>query len=186
MILTRRRLIGTLAAAPLMTGLPARADNAAVIDTKVDLALSRLYKEVAGARELSQRAVGILVMPEVIKGGFIVGGSYGEGALRTPPGFDRSAAYYSVAAASIGLQAGVQTSSQALFFLTERALANFRRADGWEVGADAEVTIPDRGANIGLDSTTQQKPIIAIVFGEDGLLIGASLAGAKYSPINRG
>lgn len=179
----RRHLIGLMAALPLTWGT-ARADSAQVIDTRVDLALARLYRDVGGARELAARASGILVMPEVLKGGFIVGGSYGEGALRLPP-YERSAGYYSVAAASIGLQAGVQTSSHVLFFLTDQALARFRRADGWEVGADAEVTIPDGGANIGLDSTTQNKPVIAIVFGEDGLLIGASLAGAKYSPINR-
>jgi lipid-binding SYLF domain-containing protein len=72
-----------------------------------------------------------------------------------------------------------------LFFMTDAALANFRSADGWEVGADAEVTFPDKGLNAGIDSTTFEKPIIGVVFAEDGLLVGASLEGAKYSPIER-
>jgi len=125
-------------------------------------------------------------MPSVVKGGFIVGGSYGEGALRYVEGYEAPAAgYYSVAAASVGLQAGVQSSSHVLFFMTDEAVENFRRSDGWEVGADAEVTFPDAGLNLGVNSTLLQKPIIGVVFGQDGFLVGASLEGSKYSPIAR-
>jgi lipid-binding SYLF domain-containing protein len=87
--------------------------------------------------------------------------------------------------ASIGLQIGIQSTSHVLFFMTDQALEKFRNADGWEAGVDAEITFPDKGLNAGIDSTTFEKPVIAIVFAEDGLLVGASLAGAKYSSIAR-
>jgi len=189
MTITRRRALGALAATAVLTAaLPARAEEAGVIDARVNLALGKLWAQVPGSRELTTQAKGVLVMPSVLKGGFIVGGAYGEGALRLNDGtgsYQTSAAYYSVGAASVGLQVGVQSTSHVLIFLTDDALDKFRRADGWQIGADAEVTIPDKGANIGIDSTSYEKPVIAIVFGEDGLLIGASLEGAKYSPIQR-
>ncbi|MCL5775885.1 YSC84-related protein [Limibaculum sp. FT325] len=188
MHLTRRPVLAMLGALTMAaTALPAQAEDAAVIDARVNIALEKLFADVPGTRELSQRAVGILVMPDVVKGGFILGGSYGEGALRLNDGsgFRNTAEYYSVGAASLGLQAGIQSSSHALFFLTDSALRKFRRADGWEAGVDAEVTFPEKGMNVGADTTTAQKPIVAFVFAQDGLLLGASLEGAKYSRIVR-
>ena len=190
MTITRRRALGALSAAATaaLLPLPAWAEEAVVIDARVNLALGKLWAQVPGSRELAERSRAMLVMPEVLKGGFIVGGAYGEGALRLNhpvDGYDKTESYYSVAAASVGLQIGVQTTSHALFFLTDAALEKFRRADGWEIGADAEVTFPDKGVNIGVNSTTLKQQVIGVVFAEDGLLIGASLQGAKYSPIQR-
>ena len=112
-----------------------------------------------------------------------------EGALLlndAVQGYEAPAAgYYSVAAASVGLQAGLQTSSHVLFFMTDEGLNNFRASDGWEVGADAEITFPDAGLNAQVNTTLLEKPVIGYVFGQDGVLIGASLEGAKYSPIVR-
>jgi len=191
MTITRRRALGALAAVTATAALPgraARAASAAAIDARVNLALGRLWSDVASARDLASRAKAMLVMPDVIKAGFIVGGAYGEGALRLNDpvdGYEKHGGYYSVGAASIGLQIGVQSTSHVLFFMTDAALARFRGSDGWEIGVDAEVTFPDAGLNAGVDSTSFEKPVIAVVFAEDGLLVGASLSGAKYSPIQR-
>lgn len=190
-MLTRRQIIGALALAPAAFGMngPAQAEDREVIDARVNLALGRMWANLPASRTLSSRARAMLVMPEVLKGGLLVGGSYGEGALLMNTeelGYEAPAAgYYSVGAASFGLQVGVQTSSHVLFFMTDAAVANFQRADGWELGLDAEVTFPDKGLNLQTNSTLLNKPVIAIVFGQDGLLIGASLEGAKYSPIVR-
>ena len=191
MTITRRRALSaaaTAAALALLPAAPAAAAPAEVIDNRVNVALGRLFEEVPYARELAQRAKAMLIMPKVVKGSFLVGGAYGEGALRLndpSTGYDRSAAYYSVAAGSVGLQIGFQQTAHALFFLTDSALQRFRRSDGWEIGADAEVTFPDAGLNAAVNSTTAEKPIIGVVFNEDGLAIGASLEGAKYSQIQR-
>ncbi|MEO0960430.1 MAG: YSC84-related protein [Pseudomonadota bacterium] len=167
--------------------ITAVAEEAAVIETRVDLALEKLYKDVPGSRELAGKAHGILVMPDIVKGGFIVGARYGEGALRlnTGNGKGATAQYYSLGGASVGLQAGIEESSHALFFLSRDALEKFRRSDGWEAGVDAEVTVLDKGAKLGSDSTVLQQPIVAFVFAQGGLLAGASIEGAKYSKIAR-
>lgn len=184
---TRRFFLAGAVAITTLQGT-ARAEDAEVIEARVNLALGKMYAQIPGSRDLATRAKGILVMPDVIKGGFIVGGSYGEGALRINDpeiGYEKTAGYYSIGAASVGFQAGLQQTSHALFFLTDDALAKFQRADGWQVGLDAEVTFPDKGLNLGTDSTTAQSPVIGLVFGGDGLLLGASLEGAKYSRILR-
>lgn len=188
MLSTRRHFLGLAATLAGAIVLPAAAAEREVIDARVNIALARLYAEVPGAQDLSQRAKAMLIMPQIIKGGFILGGAYGEGALKINDptgGYNNTAGYYSVAAASIGLQAGVQETNHVLFFLTDAALATFRNSDGWEIGADAEVTVPDHGVNIGVNSTEFEQPVVGIVFGEDGLLLGASLEGAKYSQIAR-
>jgi lipid-binding SYLF domain-containing protein len=191
MTITRRSALGAFAATAAAAALgaaPALAADAAVIDARVNLAMGKLWKEAPQARDIADRARGMLVMPEVVKGGFIVGGAYGEGALRLNDpvvGYQKHGGYYSVSAASIGLQIGVQSTSHVLFFMTDKALRKFQRSDGWEIGADAEVTFPEAGLNTGIDSSTFEKPVIGIVFAEDGLLLGVSLAGAKYSPIQR-
>lgn len=186
MIQNRRQVLGGLALAACLPALPAAAETAEVIDARVDLALRQLFRQTPGARTLADRSKAVLVMPSVVKGGFVIGAAYGEGALRlNDGGFRHSAGYYSVAAASLGLQLGIQRSSHALFFLTEQALKDFRTADGWEIGADAEVVLADRGARLDVSSTEINQPVIGMVFGEDGLMFGASLEGSKYSPVKR-
>lgn len=185
---TRRWVLMTMAAS-VAACARVRGEDRSVIDARVNLAMGRMFAKVPDTRKLAPRAKAILMMPDVLKAGFIAGGAYGEGALLmndAQQGYEAPAAdYYSVAAASVGFQAGVQSTSHALFFMTDAAVQDFRRADGWEVGADAEVTFPDAGLNLSVNSTLLQQPVIGIIFGQDGFLVGASLEGAKYSRIVR-
>lgn len=165
-----------------LAGERAEAAEKAVIDARVDAALVELRQLGPSTAQLLDDAEGVLVMPRITKGGFIVGGQYGEGALLVD---GETVAYYSLAAGSLGLQAGVETSSQALLFMTAEALAEFRAAKGWKAGAGTEVTLLQQGFDIGASTDVTNRPIIAIVFGQNGLLAGASLEGAKYTRIER-
>ncbi|MEM8742686.1 MAG: YSC84-related protein [Pseudomonadota bacterium] len=178
----RRALAGAAALAFGAAGGAARAASSRAIDTKVDTALNVLKTKIGGADELLGRAKGYLIMAEVTKAGLLVGGEYGEGRLFVG---GAPVEYYSVAAASIGLQLGVQWSHQALFFMTETALRGFRTADGWTASADAEIAIVDDGIGLRLDSQTTNRPVIGFVYGREGLLAGASIEGAKFSRIYR-
>ena len=189
-MLNRRSLLAAMASLAVLGPAvgPAQAANRTVIDNRVRMALDQMFAKLPDTRDLASRARAVLVMPSVLKGGFILGGAYGEGALLTGGGpalQGPPAGYYSVASASVGLQLGVQSSHHVLFFMTDEALDRFRRADGWEVGADAEVALPERGMTLQANSTLMNKPIIGIVFGQDGFMLGASLEGAKYSQIVR-
>ena len=121
-------------------------------------------------------------MPSITKASFGIGGAYGEGVLQIG---GAAVDYYSVASASYGLQMGAQKYSHILFFMTQEALRDFRTIDGWEIGVDAEVTFRDAGYSYGISSNTLTKPIYGIVFGQIGVMAGASLEGAKYSRLIR-
>ncbi len=159
----------------------ARAASASEIDGKVDLALKRLYGESPAAQALSDRAVAVLVFPDIVKAGFGVGGQYGQGALRRN---GVTTGYYNIASASFGFQIGAQTYSEALFFMTEDALKYLDKAKGFEIGADANVAIADKGLNVDANSSTIIDPIVAFVFGQKGLMAGATLEGSKITRIN--
>jgi len=58
------------------------AKTAKEIDAVVDVAIERFYKQVKGAEKFVKASKGMLVMPNIVKGAFIVGGEYGEGALK--------------------------------------------------------------------------------------------------------
>ena len=153
------------------------------IDRDASEAMSLLLKTNPDTQSIFDRAAGVLIMPSITKASFGLGGSYGEGVLRIK---GAPVDYYSVASASYGLQIGAFKYSHVLFFMTEEALRDFRTTDGWEIGADAEVSLRDKGYSYGVSSNTVTKPIYGEVFGQVGVMAGASLEGAKYSRLIRG
>jgi lipid-binding SYLF domain-containing protein len=91
--------------------------------------------------------------------------------------------YYSAARATVGFQIGAQQYAHVLFFMSAESLNEFRRSEGWAVSADVRYAVPEQGAAAGLDSVTQQAPVIAVIFGQSGLIAGATLGGTKYTRI---
>jgi len=160
----------------------ASSKSADEINAEVNQALDTLYAQSSAAREIGAKAYGILVFPHITKGGFIVGGEYGEGALRVG---GKTQAYYSSASGSVGFQIGISSRSLVIMFLTDGALKQFTTADGWEAGVNADVTVIDTGATGSIDTTTAQRPVIAFNFGEKGLMAGVSVEGTKVSKIQR-
>lgn len=150
------------------------------IDANVDSALARLYAQSPGARELVAKARGTLVFPSVVSAGFIVGGSYGQGALRE---HGRSVGYYSTAAGSVGLLAGAESKSVYLLFMTQEALDKFKASKGWTAGADASVTVVKVGANAQIDTKTAQQSILGFVLTNGGLMANVSLEGTKFTQL---
>ena len=144
--------------------------------------LQTLFNLAPETRDIYNKSAGTLIMPRVTKASFVFGGSYGEGVLKIG---GAPVDFYSVAAASFGYQLGAIQFSHTIFFMTEDALKTFRLTDGWEIGADAEVFFRKKGASFGVTNNTLTKPIYAIVYGQRGVIAGASLEGAKYSRLIR-
>lgn len=155
------------------------SNGAAQIDARVDATKSYLFGNFPGTRDLAQKAYGVLYMPLVTEAGFGIGGSYGRGALQVG---GATVDYYAATRASIGFQIGAQQYAHALFFMTPAGLEDFRRASGWAASADIRYATPQEGASIGKE-TTELDPVIGLVFGQQGLIAGATLAGVKYSRI---
>ena len=166
------------------TGPAIAADNAAErakIDKEVNNALTQLYESVPGSQDLAKKANGMLVFPSVYKAGIGVGGEYGRGALREGK---RTDGYYSTAGASFGLQLGAQARTMVFMFMTPQALQDFKNSSGWDVGGDASVALVKTGASGTVDLASANKPIVAFVFGNTGLMADLSLQGTKVSKLD--
>ncbi len=150
------------------------------IDARVDATLDYLYTNYPGTRDLADKAVGMLVMPLVTEAGLGFGGSYGRGALRVG---GVTVDYYSQAQASFGFQIGAQQYAHVLFFMTNEALQEFRTSPGWVAGADIKYAISTQGDRFSANTVTATTPVVAVVFGQAGLILGATLEGTKYTRI---
>ncbi|SLN34673.1 hypothetical protein ROA7450_01590 [Roseovarius albus] len=174
--------LGALAGIPVLAacGNGVGSPGSQKIDARADATLNYLYSNYPNARDLANKASGVLVMPVVTEAGFGLGGGYGRGALRIN---DATVDYYSAAKGSFGLQIGAQQFSHVLFFMTEDALQSFRRSPGWVAGANVEYALPDQGGNLTADTTTVTSPVVAVIFGQAGIMAGATIEGTKYTRI---
>ena len=154
--------------------------NANTIDSSSDVALDYLFQTNPEASSLADQANGILIFPQITEGSFLVGGSYGTGALRIG---GQTVDYYSAAQGTVGLQIGAQQYSHALFFLTPEALRDFRESDGWAAGANISYATDTDARTIGFDSTRVNTPVVAFIFAQAGAIAGATLEGTKYTRI---
>ncbi len=178
----RRRFIAGLAcvSATAACNNGVSSSGGSSIDRRVETTLDYLYNTEPGAFELSQSAAGMLVMPLVTEVGLGLGGSFGRGALVVD---GSTVDYYSAAQASFGLQIGAQQYAHVLFFMTGDALFDFRNSPGWAAGADIEYALNNQGANVSTETTNLLSPVIAVVFGQAGLIAGATIEGTKYTRI---
>jgi len=187
-MLMRNRLVGTtliiLAIAVMAApGLrPAGAASPQGIDPDVEAALKTLYQKVPAAKTLGAEAKGILVFPKIAKAGFIVGAQYGEGELLKG---GQLAGSYNMAAASYGLQAGVQGFAYAMFFMTDSALNSLENSAGFEIGVGPSIVVVDAGKAKTLTTTTARADVYAFIFGQKGLMGGLGLQGSKITKVNR-
>jgi lipid-binding SYLF domain-containing protein len=160
----------------------AYAKTADEINASVKQTLERFYREVNGAKELTSTAKALLVMPNVTKAGFVVAGTYGEGALWIG---EKTQGYYNLVGGSAGFTIGVDQMDIIIAFLTTDALNQFKNVEGWEIGATGNVTIIDVGGGKRLDTTSLKDAVIAFVFSPTGLMFDVSLKGAKFTKIQK-
>ena len=152
------------------------------IEIRVDATIEVFNERVKEGRKFLQNAKGILVFPNIVKAGFIVGAEFGEGALRIN---GKTVDYYRTTGASFGLQVGAQTKSIIIVFLEQQALRKFRTSAGWEAGVDGSIALADIGAGGSIDTTNISDPIIAFAFGNKGLMLNLTLEGSKYTRIKK-
>lgn len=180
--MTRRRMLAAGGAALALTGCSnAVGTNAASrLDARVDQTHQYLVQTYPSAQSMVQNAQGVLYMPLMTEAAIGFGGAYGQGALRIG---GATVDYYSATQASVGFQLGAQQFAHVLIFQSEAALAAFRAAPGWVAGADAYYAIPAGGMTVGADTVTAQHPVVALIFGQAGLMAGAAIEGTKYTRV---
>jgi len=127
------------------------------------------------------QAKGIFIVPQMLRGGFIVGGSGGRGLLLAQDGLSGKwsyPAFYSMGSVSLGFQIGADASEIILLIMTERGLGAMLSTD-YKLGADVSVAAGPMGAS----AKAQTADILA--FGRSqGIFGGVSIEGAAISPLH--
>lgn len=171
-------LVLSLWIATVLAAGEARAKTAQEINAQVNACMDRFYKQVPDGKNVAAKAKGILVMPNVYKAGFIIGGEYGEGALRVG---GKTSSYYNLASGSLGFQIGGEAKDIIVMFMTDEVLKQFQASKGWEVGVDGNVALIKIGGGERVDFTKVNDPIIGFIFDVKGLMVDISLKGAKFT-----
>lgn len=182
--LARRLVLGAMAAlaAASLAGLrEARAATASELNRSADEALARLMRTSPKAKQLAAKSQAILIFPKITKAGFMIGGLSGEGVLRAR---GVTQGYFRMTSGTYGLQAGVQTYSYALFFITQSSLDYLRKSEGWSIGSGPSVVVADEGFAKSMNTTTLTQDVYAMPFGQKGLMAGLGLEGTKITRIH--
>lgn len=152
------------------------------INILADATTERFLQEVVGGQAFLDGAAAVLIFPQVLKAGLGIGGEYGEGVLRQG---GNNLGYYSTAAASIGFQAGAQSKSVVVVFMTQQALDDFRSKKGWKAGVDGSVAVIKWGVGEDINTLDIKDPVVGFVFSNKGLMFNLTLEGSKFTEIKR-
>jgi lipid-binding SYLF domain-containing protein len=163
-----------------------RADDQSVLDQDIDAALHQLRNSSTTAKEIMKKAKAALVFPNIVKAGFIVGVQHGEGGLakRKQSGGYYISDYYSVTAASYGLQAGIQSFGYVMLLMTDAAVEHAETNYKWELGSGPSIVIMDKGKAKTTSTETLKDDVYAFTFGQEGLMAGMGLQGSKISKLD--
>jgi lipid-binding SYLF domain-containing protein len=159
----------------------ASAASAQELNAAADATLARLQQSAPVTAEMLANAKGILIFPEIIKGGLVIGAAAGDGVLRVAGKTD---GYYRSTAVSYGLQAGITTFGYVMFLMDTESLDYVRDTAGWEVGVGPNITVADEGILAKkLTTTTAQSGIYVFFVGQEGFFAGAGIEGTKITRI---
>jgi lipid-binding SYLF domain-containing protein len=145
------------------------------------LALQQLVAQNPAAAKAKSKAIAVLVFPDVVKAGFILGAQEGQGILFL---HGRPSGRYRTVAGSYGLQAGVQKYGYALFLMNQKAVDWVNNTRGWEIGTGPSVVIVDKGMARSFTTDTLHSGIYAFTFDQQGLMAGLGLQGSKIMRID--
>ena len=123
------------------------------------------------------RARGVLIAPQIVRAGFIVGGSGGRAVLVATDGHTWAGpAFYDLATASVGFQAGVDVSEAVIVVMTEKGL-NSLLSTSFKIGGDASIAVGPVGAGA---RSTVTADLVAFTRAK-GLYGGVNLDGTVVS-----
>ena len=174
----------------LLTATPTLAQGVVTDQTllvgKAANTVERLRREGNLQRDLDAkllRARAVLIVPDLVKGGFIFGAEWGTGVLLARDGGGRwsGPAFYSVASGSVGLQIGV-SDAETIFVVMSEAGLRAVMENRFKAGADAGIAVAHVGAGAEAATTTNAGADIYAFNKAVGAYGGASLEGSAILP----
>ena len=185
MALTRAKFLtgsgSVLLAWAALAGPAARAQSAAqvVLDgARKTLADLRDDKAFGNAAVLMRRAQAVMIVPKLLKGGFIVGGEGGDGVVmvRNRRGWS-DPAFYAIGAASFGLQAGLEQSEMILLVMTQKGRDGLLR-ENFKLGAQAGIAVITLGSAVEGALAGATPPDVVVWSSSTGLYGGLTVDGS--------
>ena len=168
----------------LVLSAPAFADNlkedAEVIVNKARLVIEEVKNapDSGPAYDLMRQCAGVAIIPDMFKGGFVVGGSYGKGVVvARKDGKWSGPSFVYIGAGSVGFQIGVQITDLILVVIGQNTMDSFLRSN-FKLGADAAVAAGPVGAQATAATDLFLKGGIYSYSRAKGLFAGVSLEGA--------
>ncbi len=156
------------------------AKSAKSLDHDANVAINKFIKETKKGDAFLVKAKAFLVFPSIKEAGFFVGGKYGEGVLRVGR---TTKGYYSLTAASIGMQMGAQEYSLIIAFTTDAALNKFLLSDeDWDTDIDGKLAIAKWNSEEEID-VDYDDSMVAFVFDSKGFMGSFSMEGVKFERI---
>ena len=139
--------------------------------------------EFGNAKDLMHRARAVMVVPSLVKAGFFLGGEGGDAVLltRTPSGGWSDPAFYTLASASFGLQAGVEQAEVVMFVMTDRAVQSFM-SDEFKIGAQGGLAIATLGTEAEAATSSNLNADIIVWSSASGAYAGVTLNGSIIKP----
>lgn len=170
----------------LFASAPARAaDQMTVLNQSAITVEKMRYDPTFGpSRDILRHARAVLIVPQLIKGGFIFGAEGGDGVLLQRLGGGWSApAFYTIGSASFGLQIGLQEARFVMFIMNERALRAIEQSK-FTFGGAAGLTVITLGANARAATSTNLTGDIIVWASTKGAYGGLTLEGSVLAPKN--
>jgi lipid-binding SYLF domain-containing protein len=133
-----------------------------------------------------EKAECVIVFPSVLKAAFIVGGSYGRGAMVCRTGKDfrgpwGAPAMYALEGGSVGFQIGGQATDLVLLVMNERGASSILNSKV-KLGADASVAAGPVGRDASANTDAYMRAEILSYSRSRGLFAGISLEGSTLRP----
>lgn len=134
-------------------------------------------------RRLMKSAKAVMIYPNIIKGAFLFGGEVGSGVLLAKGGSGTWSypAFYTLGAASFGLQIGGQSSEVMLLIMTNKGISSVIDNEV-KLGADLSVAAGPVGIGAEASTTTNFGADIYTFSRNEGAFLGASFEGAVIHP----
>jgi lipid-binding SYLF domain-containing protein len=184
-------LAGTLAITPLLF---AKAADQDAKDEKDRLQnAGTVIKEVLDIpddipQDLLDKARCVVVLPSVLKAAFVVGGSYGRGAMVCRTGKDftgpwGSPAMYALEGGSIGLQIGGEATDFVILVMNDRGVESLLHSKV-KLGADASIAAGPKGRTASADTDAYMRAEMLSYSRARGVFAGISLQGSTLRPDN--
>jgi lipid-binding SYLF domain-containing protein len=179
-------MVAVTALALAVPQLAMASDEQEVVDDAAN-AVQRLSTSsglAANARDLLHRARGVMIVPTLVKGGFIFGAQGGTGVLlsRDPKtGSWSYPAFYAMGAGSFGLQIGLEVSKIMLIIMNDKALNAIMKSE-FKIGAEAGIAVVTLGGGAEASTTAAGGADIYALAESAGLFGGIAIQGGIIKP----